>query len=221
MLEKENQGLAVMAVLIGKPQDLDDGKGHVVKSAINKTIVEEALYLTETHFEGDEQADTKNHGGADKAVLGYSFDHYPYWTEKLGMAIDYGAFGENLTIKGITEASVHIGDVFRLDDAVIEVSQPRQPCFKLAFKHRVKEMPLWVEENGRSGIYFRVLKEGWVSSHPDLTVIEKGRGPWTLAEINRVLFSKTPRVEHLKEIVAIEKLTPSLKRDLLTKCEKL
>lgn len=211
----------VLAVLTGVPQQLEDGKGHAVTSAINKSVNSEAVFLTQTHFSGDEQADTKNHGGVDKAVLAYSYDHYPFWNEKLGKTIDYGAFGENLTIEGITEDSFHIGDIYELDEAVIQVTQPRQPCFKLAFKHRVKEMPLWVEESGRSGIYFRVLKEGWVSPKPKLALIEKGENQkWSLAAINHVLFSKNPHIQDLKEISKLAGLAETLKQEFERRVEK-
>lgn len=212
----------VLAVLTGKPQPLEDGKGHVVTSAINKSVITDPVFLTQTHFNGDVQADTKNHGGVDKAVLAYSYDHYPFWNDKLGQTMEYGAFGENLTIEGATEETIHIGDTFQLDGAVIQVTQPRQPCFKLAFKHRVKEMPLWVEESGRSGIYFRVLQEGQVSPRPKLILIRKGEDQgWSLAAINKVLFSKTPDIQDLKAISKLTGIAGTLKQELERKVERL
>lgn len=219
LFENEHK-IIVRAVLVGEPQMLEDGKGHSVQSAINKSVVDVPLYLTSTHFEGDRQADLKNHGGADKAVLAYSYDHYPYWEKRLNKPMDFGAFGENLTLSGLTEEDVHIGDTYELDEAVIQVSQPRQPCFKIAFKHGIKEMPLWVEETGRSGIYFRVLKEGWVSQKPNLTLIEKGEGTLTLSQINTILFSKTPTVDELTEASTQIGAAEALKNDLLKKLSK-
>lgn len=211
----------VLAVLTGKPQDLEDGKGHVVQSAINKSVETQPVYLLNTHFSGDGQADTINHGGVDKAVLAYSFDHASFWKEKLGRPIEYGAFGENLTIEGLTEETTHIGDVFQLDEAVIQVSQPRQPCFKLAFKHRVKEMPLWVEESGRSGIYFRVVQEGWVNPTPTLSLIKKGDEAWSLADINRVLFSKKPNIQDLSKIMDLDGIAQSLQKQFGRRIQKI
>lgn len=210
----------VLALLVGEPEDLEDGKGHSVRSAINKSVVHVPLYLTSTHFEGDCQADLKNHGGVDKAVLGYSFDHYPYWEKRLERSLEFGAFGENLTISGLSEERVHIGDTFQLDEAIIQVSQPRQPCFKIAFKHRVKEMPLWVEETGRSGIYFRVLKEGVVSPNPQFVLLEKGKGTLSLSQINSVLFSKEPTVQQLEEVANQIGLATSLREQIMKQINK-
>ncbi|WEG11970.1 MOSC domain-containing protein [Pullulanibacillus sp. KACC 23026] len=212
--------LKVKAILVGEPKDLSDGQGHVVRSAINKTVVSHPIFLTTTHFIGDRQADQKNHGGVDKAVLGYSFDHYAFWEEKLGQPIEYGAFGENLTFSGLSESTINIGDTFQLDEAVIQVSQPRKPCFKLAYKHRVKAMPLWVEETGKSGIYFRVLKEGWVTPEPKFTLLHKGSGSMTLEKINRALVSKPIQMEGLKSVLAEEGLAQSLKDYLISKIAK-
>lgn len=213
----KNDTWDVLAVLVGQPSELSDGKGHSVQSAINKTVVNHAIYLTETNLEGDRQADTKNHGGKDKAVLAYSYDHYPFWEKRLGKSFKYGAFGENLTLSRLSEANLHIGDQFQLDAAVIQVSQPRQPCFKLAFKHGFKAMPLWVEETGRSGIYFRVLKEGEISPKPKLRLLEKGKGTLSLQEINEILFSRTPNLEKWHEVADQEGLASRLRASLLKK----
>jgi MOSC domain-containing protein YiiM len=212
-----NQTWDVLAVLVGQPSELTDGKGHSVQSAINKNVVDHTIYLSEMNFEGDRQADTKNHGGKDKAVLAYSFDHYPFWEKRLGKPFEFGAFGENLTLSGLSESDLHIGDQFQLDDAIIQVSQPRQPCFKLAFKHGFKAMPLWVEETGKSGIYFRVLKEGKVSPKPKLRLLEQGTGTLNLKEINEILFSRTPSIEKWQEVAYQEGLATSLKAHLLKK----
>ena len=214
---EKNETWDVLAVLVGKPSELNDGKGHSVQSAINKTVVNHAIYLTETNFEGDQQADTKNHGGKDKAVLAYSYDHYPFWEKRLGKPFEFGAFGENLTLTGLSETNLHIGDQFQLDEAIIQVSQPRQPCFKLAFKHGFKAMPLWVEETGKSGIYFRVLKGGEVSPRPRLMLLEKGKGTLSLQEINEILFSITPDFEKWQEVADQEGLASSLRAHLLKK----
>jgi MOSC domain-containing protein YiiM len=214
---EKNNTWDVLAVLVGQPSELRDGNGHSVQSAINKSVVNHAIYLTETNFEGDRQADTKNHGGKDKAVLAYSYDHYPFWEKRLGKFFEFGAFGENLTLAGLSEANIHIGDQFQLDEAVIQVSQPRQPCFKLAFKHGFKAMPLWVEETGRSGIYFRVLKEGEVSPRPRLRLLEKGKGTLSLQEINAILFSKPPDFKKWQEVADQEGLASRLRSSLLKK----
>src|ERR1700684_3044472 len=106
-----------------------------------KAPIDGPIFVGTTNLAGDGQADLKNHGGVDKAVLAYSADHYPKWRDELGMpAMPHGAFGENLTFAGLSEESVSIGDILRIDAVTFEVSQPRQPCWKLARRWRMHEL---------------------------------------------------------------------------------
>ena len=94
--------------------------------------------------DGDEQSDLSVHGGTYKAVYVYPSEHYVHWSERLGVPIGPGGFGENFTTAGLDETTVHIGDVYRVGEALVQVSQPRSPCFKLAARHRAPRLPLWV-----------------------------------------------------------------------------
>jgi MOSC domain-containing protein YiiM len=138
-----------------------------------KQPIEGLVFVGKTNIAGDGQADLYNHGGVDKAVLAYSADHYPKWREELRLPeMPHGAFGENLTIAGLNEGSVCIGDIFRIGPVTFEVSQPRQPCWKLARRWRMHELTGLVVRNGRSGWYLRVLEEGWIEAAGHL-----GRAP--------------------------------------------
>ncbi|MBZ0258559.1 MOSC domain-containing protein, partial [bacterium] len=123
-------------------------------SAIFKTKIESPIYCAKLGLEGDEQADLKHHGGPDKAVLAYPYEHYGKWREELPEH-DWapGGFGENLTISAFDESSVYIGDVFQIGDVIVQVSEPRQPCYKLARRWGIKELPNLVMKNNRSGWY--------------------------------------------------------------------
>ncbi|MFC0215201.1 MOSC domain-containing protein [Paenibacillus chartarius] len=183
----------LLSIQIGKPQPLRY-RDQAVMSAINKTGVTGSVYLSEVNFDGDAQADLVNHGGQDKAVNAYCAEHYPYWAKRLQRDLVHGAFGENVTVSGMTEDIVCIGDTFRLGEAVVQISQPRQPCFKLGAKHNEPEMPVWVQETGYTGYYFRVLKPGNVTPGTPTELIERHPAGITVAFANRIkYFDKNDR----------------------------
>ena len=137
-----------------------------------KLPVQGPIFVGATNLAGDGQADLKNHGGIDKAVLAYSADHYRSWREELGLSsFPYGAFGENLTLAALTEDSVCIGDRFAIGPVKFEVSQPRQPCWKLARRWRLNELVGRVIATGRSGWYLRVLEEGYIEPEMRVTML--------------------------------------------------
>jgi MOSC domain-containing protein YiiM len=209
----------VVQLSVGKPQPMMFQK-RIVETAFRKQKVNGSVFLSSLNFDGDLQADQKNHGGQDKAVLGYNEEHYTYWANRLGIELKPSAFGENITIRGLDEETLCIGDTFELDDCIIQVSQPRKPCFKVAASLGVKTLPALLEETGFTGFYFRVLKEGWVTENPRLTLIEQGTGGVSIADINRVMYSKPLNLEALKRFVGLLDLADKLKSSFLTKLEK-
>jgi MOSC domain-containing protein YiiM len=139
-------------------------------------------------FRGDEQSDRRFHGGADKAVCVYPGEHYGYWQRELGQReIGPGAFGENLTVSDLREDQVCVGDVLRAGEALVQVSQPRQPCWKLARRWRVKDLALQVERTGFTGYYLRVLRHGWVSAGDTVVREERPFPQWSIEECNQVM----------------------------------
>jgi MOSC domain-containing protein YiiM len=160
-----------------------------------------------THLDGDGQADLRVHGGPDKAVLAYSVEHYPLWREELGISeFPYGAFGENFTITGLDERTVCLGDVWQVGEVRLEVSQPRQPCWKLARRWRRPDLPHRVIENGRSGWYFRVLAEGSVEAGQAMTLLGRPFPKWTIAEVADVLLHRRDDVHAAAELAAVTAL---------------
>jgi MOSC domain-containing protein YiiM len=152
-------------------------------SGIYKDPVEGPVALGRLHFAGDGQADLRVHGGPDKAVLAYSAGHYAGWRDELGLDMRPGAFGENLTIEGLDERTVCLGDVYTIGTASVEVSQPRLPCWKLARKWDLPYLPARVVKSVRGGWYFRVLDEGRVARGD--TVVRQARPfpQWTIARV--------------------------------------
>nr|WP_170885643.1 MOSC domain-containing protein [Bacillus alkalicellulosilyticus] len=203
---------SIQTLAIGKVEHITK-KDKTTHTAISKSAVEKA-YLSETGFQGDEQADLVHHGGPDKAVCAYSSEHYPYWEKKLQTKLSPAAFGENVTIAGLFESEIHLGDTFQLGEAIVQVSQPRQPCFKLSLKHNEPKLPLWVRETGYTGFYFRVLQPGWVTTEDKLTFIRSVEGRISIAKVNELLYEKEVNEEEVYAVLRLDVSAESLKEDL-------
>ena len=158
------------------------------RSGIFKVPVPGPLRLGWYNLEGDGQADMVHHGGGDKAVCAYSSEHWPHWQPILPPdQSQAGAFGENFTVEWLTEAEVCIGDVFSIGTALVQISQPRQPCWKLARRWRIKNLALQVEQTGFTGWYFRVLREGEVAATQLIQLVDRPHPEWTIAAANRIM----------------------------------
>ena len=206
-------GFELLSLNVGKPAPMPDQKREVI-SAINKSPVQERLYLSKVNFTGDEQADLKHHGGEDKAVCVYSYDHYPYWESTLSMKLAYGAFGENLTVQRMRETDICIGDVFQLDEAFVQVSQPRQPCHKLAAKHQISDLAVQVQNTGFTGFYFRVLQEGYVSPNSRLERKEQDPSGITIDYANQIMHHDKHNRDGIERILALPSLSASWRATL-------
>jgi MOSC domain-containing protein YiiM len=180
-------GAHLVSVRVGRPRTIDDT--HPWRTAFFKGAITGPLLLRFTNLEGDRQADLRVHGGADKAVCVYSGDHYPAWRRELGRPdMTAGAFGENFTVSGQIEADVCLGDRFRIGGAIVEISQPRGPCVKLARRWDRPDLPRLVVASGRSGWYLRVVGEGLVEAGVELRLLERPFPEWTIARVNDVTY---------------------------------
>jgi MOSC domain-containing protein YiiM len=157
-----------------------------VASGIVKHQVTSSLKLGVSGFEGDAQGDLIRHGGPEKAVHHYPFEHYAAWSNDIGpgsLLDKPGAFGENLSTLGLTEGSIAIGDVFELGTATVEVSQGRQPCWKLNERFGLRSMARAVQTTGRTGWYYRVLSPGIVGPEDGLRLVARRSPEWTIARV--------------------------------------
>jgi len=169
--------LRLLSVNVGMPREIGIVRGEPVLSGIAKTPVEEpSVYVNATNIEGDGQADLSVHGGVDKAVYCYPADHWPWWERENAFACRPAAFGENLTVEGADETEIGIGDRFRWGDVVLEVSQPRAPCFKFAIISRRPDAPALMTASGRTGWYFRVIQNGHAGVGRNVLVREQAAG---------------------------------------------
>jgi MOSC domain-containing protein YiiM len=207
------------ALLIGQPVAFrNDGETSTIGG---RALVFRPVRLTRLGFEGDRVADPSVHGGTDKAVHFYPGEHYPLWREDIARAglgphphLDrLGGFGENISALGLTEDKVQIGDRFRIGGALVEVSQGRQPCWKIDHHFGVKGMTAAVIRTGRSGGYFRVIEEGEVA--PDDRIEQVARSPhgWTVERTFQLLIAGMHRMEGsasaLRELANMETLAES------------
>ncbi|RKD73411.1 MOSC domain-containing protein YiiM [Sinobaca qinghaiensis] len=208
---------SIVSLNVGVPENISLKKDKQIISGINKQSVGwKAVFLSFNGLSGDEQADLKNHGGPDKAVCAYPVEHYKHWKDHHDMNVTEGAFGENLLLRGMPETKVCIGDIYEWGESLIQVSQPRQPCYKLAEKHGIPSLPLFVRENGFSGYYFRVLKEGMVSAEDEL--IKQTSGPAvSIAEINMLTYQPINDHEPIFALLHSPVLAESWKKTLRKK----
>lgn len=157
-------------------------------------------------FDGDGQADRQNHGGPDKAVCVYSFDHYPHWEGVLGRELACGAFSENLTVSGVRETETCIGDVFRAGGACVQVTMPRVPCEKLARKNGERLLPKWISGTGYTGFYMRVLEEGPVEAGSRFELVERCPDGITIADVNGVIYERSPDTHLIERLANLREL---------------
>lgn len=200
----------VLSLNVGKPKRVEvarysgqtlqgAGESNTVLTAIFKSPVEGRIALRGHNLEGDRQADLTVHGGPQKAVYAYPSEHYPYWLEQLpGTELPYGMFGENLTTAGWDEETVRIGDRFRIGTAVLQVSQPRMPCYKLGIRFNRPDIVKRFWNSGRPGIYFSVVEEGEMGAGDAMERIETARNSVSVADVVRLYRGDDPDPAKLK-----------------------
>jgi MOSC domain-containing protein YiiM len=162
-------------------------------------------------LEGDEQADRQNHGGPDKALCVYSFDHYPYWEQVLGKPLTPAAFSENLTVSGLHESAICLGDILRAGEALVQVTYPRTPCAKLARKLRRKDLAALIHANGFSGFYLRVLQPGRLAAGDPFEVVTPHPLGVSILFTNGVIFSRHPARASIDRILAVDAIGTALR----------
>ncbi|MCT2534445.1 MOSC domain-containing protein [Aquibacillus koreensis] len=210
----------VISLNVGKPRAYTWNNKELFTGFV-KQPVHEKVWLSKLGFTGDGQADRKNHGGEDKALLMYAKDHYNFWQTQYSQEFNMPSFGENITIDGLLEEDVSVGDVFTLGEAEIQVSQPRQPCYKIAEVHQIKDIPAVVTETGFTGYYFRVLKEGYVSPNDQLTLMKKDENKVSIAYIHQSLFHERQDENRIRKILEVDALAASLRASLTKRLIKL
>lgn len=196
----------VPSVLVGTLAPL--GQDGIV-SGIAKTITAGPWRIAPDGIEGDAQGDRKHHGGPEKALHHYPREHYAAWAKEIGphpLLSAPGAFGENLSTTGWTEGNVCIGDVVRFGSVVLQVSQGRQPCFKLNRWFGRDDVAVLVQRTGRTGWYYRVLEPGVVETGSALSVVDRPQPDWPLVRLLHLLYRDTRNRDALAQAVEVAEL---------------
>jgi MOSC domain-containing protein YiiM len=197
----------IVAISVGKPQHVSY-KGQEIHTAIYKKPITGPVKVSSLNIAGDEQANLEFHGGVDKAINVYSYDRYPYWEEELGKSLEISSFGENLTVKGMREEDVCIGDIYEIGDILVQVSEPRVPCGKLSMRMEEDTMVSRVHANGYSGFYFRVLREGTIGGE-DATIrlVERHPKGITLEQANHIRYHDSENKAALQLLLDLKELS--------------
>ncbi|WP_137726417.1 MOSC domain-containing protein [Prescottella subtropica] len=196
--------------------------GEDATSGIYKTPVDGVLWLSETGFTGDEQADLRHHGGPEKAVHHYPADHLPFWRGELpGAVLGPGAFGENVSTTGVTEADVCVGDTFTVGTAIVQVSQGRQPCWKLDRRFETRGVSRRMQSVRNTGWYYRVLQPGHVQCGDRLELIDRPEPDWSIARILRLLFDRrAAAADEWAAVSRVDTLSPNWRETFASRVAK-
>lgn len=203
---------SVLSVQVGPTAPLGP---EGVPSAFVKVPVSGAVRVGPLGFDGDEQADQSVHGGPEKAVYFYPAEHYPRWAADVprhAPTLVPGGFGENLTVSMLDEETVCIGDTFTVGTAQMQVTQPRQPCFKLGLRFGDNSLGKIMMQTGRTGWYARVLKGGHVQAGDEVVTVARPNPTWTVARFNRFALSQRDNRADLSELVVLDGLARGWRR---------
>jgi len=210
----------IVSLNLGKPRQICLEATPRFRSSMVRIPVSGKVFLDFLGFEGYQVADPRVHGGPDKAVCFYSMDHYPFWEQELGCSLQPGAFGENLSVRNLDETQVAIGDIYRIGQAEVQCSQPRQPCHKLNKVFRLQEMACRVQTTGYTGFYLRVIKQGWVAAGDSMTLVHRGDASFTVDTMNRFLRRERGTPEELLRALELPALSNAWKKDLKKRLDR-
>jgi MOSC domain-containing protein YiiM len=213
--------MKLISVNVGLPRVVMSN-GDPVSTGIFKEPVAGGVMLRTLNLDSDRQADLSVHGGPSKAVYAYPSEHYDYWKRELpGMALSWGMFGENFTSAGLFESELNIGDKFRVGSAVVMVTEPRMPCYKLGIKFGRSDIVKRFLASERTGFYFAVLQEGEVGAGDPIELMEKSERSVRVNDITQLYTREKRNVELLRRAIEVEALPESWKSYFQHRLEKL
>jgi MOSC domain-containing protein YiiM len=208
--------MKIISVNLSAPLEVVHKK-KTIRTGIFKKAVAGPVYAAKYNLAGDGQADLKNHGGEYKAVYAYSYDHYAYWSERLKRRdFEYGQFGENLTVSGLDETQLCIGDQLQAGQVIMTITQPRVPCFKLSIKFADPHMPRKFMASAMTGCYLRVLQEGYLQAGDELCLIKAADQRITVKQLFSAYYLSKGKsaLDILKRVLQEKDLSPSWRRQI-------
>ena len=206
--------MRIESIQVGTPKTIaPDWTTSIYKSPIFGKV-----FLNKYNLEGDKQADLTVHGGLDKAVSVYPVEHYAYWNQRARLPLrkrinlpspSGGSFGENFTVSDSVKSDVCIGDVYRVGSCIVDVSQLRQPCWKLARKFNLTKLTSWMQETGKIGWHLRVLQEGFIQTADTFKLTQRNDPSWSIARANQLMYSPDQPREDIASILECQQLSSS------------
>jgi MOSC domain-containing protein YiiM len=195
--------------ILGKAELLVSDHQKAMTAFRKISIQTEGINLDYTGFVGDMVKNTKHHGGNDKAICCYNSDHFVKWKNELGYDLEQGAFGENLTLYGENahEHCVYIGDRYQLGEAIVEVSEPRGPCYMIGIRYNYKQFPIHLQTSGLTGFYLRTIKPGFVKKSDELVHISSHPEQISVMDVNQVRYHDPKNKEWLDRLIKLSPLT--------------
>jgi MOSC domain-containing protein YiiM len=213
--------MKLISVNVGLPR-IVMSNGEPVSTGIFKAPISGRVKLRTLNLDGDRQADLSVHGGPNKAVYGYPSEHYEYWKRELPeLALPWGTFGENFTTEGLFESGLNIGDKFRIGTAVVMVTEPRLPCYKLGLKFGRSDIIRRFLASERTGFYFAVLQEGELGVGDQFEVMQKNEDGVRVSDITRLFVRDKHNVELLRRAIEVEALPESWRDHFRNQLQKL
>ncbi len=184
--------------------------GRVINSGIKKKPVSSA-YLYKTGFDNDDVADHDNHGGVDRAVCFYPYEHYSEWNILSGQELAVPAFGENITIVGHTETEIYVGDIYQIGEAKVQITQSRIPCAKVDIANRVRGLFEQFIQKGKTGYFGRVLEEGVVNDDSSVTLIDRPENTISISALHHLFFHDRKNHVEIEKTIAIDELAEDMR----------
>jgi MOSC domain-containing protein YiiM len=213
--------MRLVSVNVGLPR-LVLRDGEPVSTGIFKEPVSGRVMLRTTNLDGDRQADLSVHGGPSKAAYNYASEHYDYWKGELpGMELPWGMFGENFTIAGMQESEINIGDKFRVGSALVMVTEPRMPCYKLGIRFGRSDIIKRFLVSGRTGFYFAVLQEGEVGAGDEIELIDQDKHSIKVSDVTRLYAHDRQNINLLRRAIEVEALPENWRGYFRNQLQKL
>ncbi|HAQ17762.1 MAG TPA: MOSC domain-containing protein [Prolixibacteraceae bacterium] len=212
--------MQIISANIGEPVQIE-WRGQQVYTGIFKYEINAPVFLGREDVVNDHVLDRRYHGGADKACYLYSADHYPFWKTKYpDLDWQWGMFGENLTVRGLNESEIHIGDTYQVGEAVVQVAQPRQPCFKLGVRFGNQEVVNDFWSLPYPGVYVRVLQPGKVQKGDEIVLLDQNPDCLSVSQIFSIFRSTPPDRKLIQKAIENQFLAESCRRDIQKILEK-
>ena len=213
--------MKILSINVSEPQKVIFNGKELITSIYKKPVAK-SVHVTSQGIEGDRQADLAVHGGYDKAVYAYSHAHYKKWGAEMKKEFDeYGLVGENLTIDDFNEAEINIGDQFKINECILQVSQPRIPCYKIGIKMNSREFPKMFSQSGLLGSYLRVIQDGNITTGDEMQKIHNEECSMSLKDVANILFVDIKNTDLMKKALNIKFLSEEIKEKFRERLMKL